>query len=196
MLRGIRKASANWLGRIVMGVVMSLLAASFAVWGINDIFRGFGRSTLASIGKTEIPIEQFRQTYNDRLRAYENQFRRVITPEQAKQIGLPRQVLSEMIAQAGLDERVHQMRLGISDAEISRRIVSNPSFQNAEGHFDRAKFDDVLRNLGLNERRFLADRRGLALRREIIDSVAGDIPVPKAWLAAIDQFQNQERSID
>jgi peptidyl-prolyl cis-trans isomerase D len=196
MLRGIRKASANWLGRIVMGVVMSLLAASFAVWGINDIFRGFGRSTLASIGKTEIPIEQYRQTYNDRLRAYENQFRRVITPEQAKQIGLPRQVLSEMIAQAGLDERVHQMRLGISDAEISRRIVSNPSFQNAEGHFDRAKFDDALRNLGLNEQRFIADRRGLALRREIIDSVAGDIPVPKPWLAAIDQFQNQARSID
>ena len=65
MLRGIRKASANWLGRIVMGVVMTLLAGSFAVWGINDIFRGFGRSTVAKIGGTEIPIEQFRQTYTD-----------------------------------------------------------------------------------------------------------------------------------
>ena len=67
MLRGIRKASANWLGRIVMGVVMTVLAGSFAIWGINDIFRGFGRSYLAKIGDTEIPIEQFRQTYNDRL---------------------------------------------------------------------------------------------------------------------------------
>jgi peptidyl-prolyl cis-trans isomerase D len=195
MLRGIRKASANWLGRVVMGVVMSLLAASFAVWGINDIFRGFGRSTLASIGKTEIPIEQFRRTYNDRLQALGNQYHRVITPEQANQLGLPRQVLSEMIAQAGLDERVRQMRLGISDAEISRRIVTNPSFQNAEGHFDRAKFEDALRNIGFNEQRFIADRRSTALRREIIDSVAGDIAVPTAWLAAINQFQNQERSI-
>ena len=67
MLRGIRKASANWLGRAVMGGVMGLLALSFAVWGINDIFRGFGRSTLAKIGGTEIPIELFRQTYNERL---------------------------------------------------------------------------------------------------------------------------------
>src|SRR5204862_4277620 len=67
MLRGIRKASANWLGRAVMGGVMGLLALSFAVWGINDIFRGFGRSTLAKIGGTEIPIESFRQTYNERL---------------------------------------------------------------------------------------------------------------------------------
>ena len=47
MLRGIRTASTNWLGRTVMAVVMGLLAASFAIWGINDIFRGFGRSTLA-----------------------------------------------------------------------------------------------------------------------------------------------------
>ena len=73
MLRGIRKASANWLGRAVMGVVMGLLAASFAVWGINDIFRGFGRSTLAKIGGTEIAIDQFRRTYNERLQRFGNQ---------------------------------------------------------------------------------------------------------------------------
>src|SRR6185503_14707480 len=35
MLRGIRTSSTNWLGRTVMGVVMGLLALSFAVWGIN-----------------------------------------------------------------------------------------------------------------------------------------------------------------
>ena len=55
MLRGIRKTSENWLGRTVMGVVMSVLAGSFAIWGINDIFRGFGRSSLAKIGDSEIP---------------------------------------------------------------------------------------------------------------------------------------------
>ncbi len=54
MLRGIRKASANWLGRIVMGVVMGLLAVVFALWGINDIFRNFGRSSLAKVGEIEI----------------------------------------------------------------------------------------------------------------------------------------------
>ena len=55
MLRGIRKASSNWLGRIVMGVVMTVLAASFAIWGINDIFRGFSNSSLAKIGNFTTP---------------------------------------------------------------------------------------------------------------------------------------------
>ena len=128
MLRGIRKASANWLGRTVMGVVMSLLAASFAVWGINDIFRGFGRSTLAKIGGTEIPIEQFRRAYTDRMERVGRQIGRPLTPEQANSIGLDRQVLAEMITEAGLDQRARQMRLGISDAEIVRRITTDPAF--------------------------------------------------------------------
>ena len=102
MLRGIRKASANWLGRAVMGVVMGLLAASFAVWGINDIFRGFGRSTLAKVGHTEIPIELFRSTYNEHLRQLEREIGHPVPPEQANALGLDRQVLSSMVAEAGL----------------------------------------------------------------------------------------------
>ncbi|HJZ19324.1 MAG TPA: SurA N-terminal domain-containing protein, partial [Bradyrhizobium sp.] len=66
MLRGIRKASSNWLGKIIMTVAMGALIVSFGVWGIADIFRGFGQSTLAKVGRTEISAEQFRQIYNDR----------------------------------------------------------------------------------------------------------------------------------
>jgi peptidyl-prolyl cis-trans isomerase D len=195
MLRGIRNASHTWLGRIVMGAVMFLLAGIFALWGINDIFRGFGRTTVAKIGNTEIPIEQFRQTYNDRLQQLEQQMRRPITPQQASAFGLDRQVLSEMVAQAGLDQRAKQMGLGISDAEIARRITSNPQFQTTGGQFDRARFQDALLNANLTEQRFVADARGNTLRRQIIDSVSGTIPVPKTWLNAINQFQNEERSI-
>jgi peptidyl-prolyl cis-trans isomerase D len=195
MLRGIRKASANWLGRIVMGVVMTLLAGSFAVWGINDIFRGFGRSTVAKIGSNEIPIEQFRQTYNDALQMLGRQSGHVITPDEAMARGVPRQVLSEMVAEAGLNERARQMRLGVSDEEVSRRIVTNPQFQSQQGQFDRARFEDAMRNTGFNEKRFVAEQRNLTLRRQIIDSVSGNIPLPNAWLDAINQFQNQERSI-
>ena len=61
MLRGLRKASSNWLGKVVMAAVVGFLVISFAIWGIGDIFRGFGRSTVAKIGRTEVTIEQFRQ---------------------------------------------------------------------------------------------------------------------------------------
>ena len=60
MLRGIHKASSTWLGKAVMAVIMGGLIVSFAIWGIGDIFRGFGVNSVAKIGGSEISIEQFR----------------------------------------------------------------------------------------------------------------------------------------
>jgi peptidyl-prolyl cis-trans isomerase D len=196
MLRGIRNASATWLGRLVMGAVMSLLAAIFAIWGINDIFRGFGRSALAKIGGTEIQIEQFRRTYNDRLQLIGRQLGRPLTQEQANAFGLDRQVLAEMVAEAGLDQRARQMRLGVSDDEVVSRITSDKVFQTPNGKFDRARFEQVLRSAGYTEQRFVAEQRRMMLRRQIIDTIAGDLVVPKAWLAAINQYQNEQRNIE
>ena len=36
MLRGIQNATRNWLGRAITGVILGLIAISFAVWGIGD----------------------------------------------------------------------------------------------------------------------------------------------------------------
>jgi peptidyl-prolyl cis-trans isomerase D len=196
MLRGIRKASENWLGRGLMAVVMTLLAGSFAVWGINDIFRGFGRAGLAKIGDAEISIDRFKQNYQDRLQQISRELGRPLPADRASALGLDRQVLGEMIAQAGLDQRVHQMGLGLSDADIARRITSDPKLQNTNGQFDRAKFELILRNMGYSEQRFVAEQRQDILRRQILGSVAADLAVPKAWLEALNQFENQQRSIE
>jgi peptidyl-prolyl cis-trans isomerase D len=196
MLRGIRKASSNWLGRAVMGVVMGMLALSFVVWGIADIFRGFGRSTVAKVGDTEISIDLFRQTYTDRLQQLGRQFGRPITPEQARSLGLDRQLLSEMLAQAAVDERARQMRLAVADSEIARRITSDPTFQTTTGQFDRVRFEQLLRNAGFTEQRFVDEQKRNTIRRQIVETVSGGLTVPKTWIDAINRFQNEQRSIE
>ncbi len=196
MLRGIRKASTNWLGRAVMGVVLGLLVVSFAIWGINDIFRGFGRSTLAKVGHAEIGVDQFRRAYQDRVQQIQRQVGHPLPPEQIKAIGLDRQVLSSMIAESALDQRARQMRLGVSDAEVVHQITTDKVFLGLNGKFDRPRFEQILRDAGYNEQRFMSEQRSVTLRRQIIESLAGGLQVPNAWLTAINQFQNQERSIE
>jgi peptidyl-prolyl cis-trans isomerase D len=111
MLRGLRKASSNWLGKAVMAAVVGFLVISFAIWGIGDIFRGFGRSTVAKIGRTEITIEQFRLQYNDKLQQYARQFGRPISSDQARAMGLDRLVIAQLIADIVLDERARALGL-------------------------------------------------------------------------------------
>ena len=133
MLRGSRTASSNWLGRIVMGVVLGLIAVSFAIWGIGDIFRGFGRSTVAKIGSTEITVDQFRQLYNDRLQQIGRQFGRPITQEQARELRVDQQLAGQLVAEAALDQRARQLRLNLSNEEVARQIMADPSFKGPSG---------------------------------------------------------------
>ncbi len=196
MLRGLHEASQNWLGKLVMAAVMGLITISFAIWGIGDIFRGFGMSTVAKVGRTDIGIDQFRTYYNDQLQQFGRQMRRSITPDQARALGLDRQIASKLIAETALDERARQLKLGISDAEISRRITTDPIFQGPTGQFDPARFDMMIRQAGYNEQRFVAEERQRNLRREIAGSVSGAVKTPTILLEAVNRFQNETRTVE
>jgi peptidyl-prolyl cis-trans isomerase D len=195
MLRSVRKASETWLGRIVMGVVMTLLAGVFAIWGINDIFHGYGSTAVAKVGGTEIPAQLFSQTYNEQLQELSRRAGRNITSEQAMALGLDRQVLSRLVAEAGLDQLAQRMRLGIPTAEIARQVMSDPHFQTPDGKFEHALFQNFLQNAGFSEQRYFQELQRSIPRRQITDSISGGIAVPQAFAKAINEFQNQQRGI-
>ena len=196
MLRGIHKASSTWLGKAVMAAVMGVIAVSFAIWGIGDIFRGFGRNAVATVGGTEISIEQFRQFYNDRLQQLGRQVGRPITPDEARARGLDRQLLAQLVAETTIDEQAKQLRLGIDNAEIAKRITSDPSFRGANGQFDRQRFEQIIRQAGFTESRFIEEQRRSMLRRQLAQSITGDLKVPATALAALNQYQNEKRQIE
>ncbi|MGZ8388371.1 MAG: SurA N-terminal domain-containing protein [Rhodoplanes sp.] len=196
MLRGLKKASANWIGKAVMGAVVLFLVLSFVVWGIGDIFRGFGVSTVAQVGSTEITVEQFRQFYNDRLQQVARRVGRPITPDQARASGLDRQILNQLIAEAVLDERARQIGLGMSDAEVARQITQDPAFRGPAGQFDQQRFLYLIRQAGFTEQRFIAEQRRAALRRQLVSAIDGDLKAPQAAADISNRFENEERSIE
>jgi peptidyl-prolyl cis-trans isomerase D len=179
-----------------MAVILGLIAVSFAIWGIGDIFRGFGQSTVATVGSTEIRIDQFRQLYQDRMQQLGRNLGRPILPDQARALGLDRQVLMQMITETMVDEQTRALRLGISDAEIARRITEDPNFRSITGQFDRLRFEQALRNAGYSEARFLDEQHRNILRKQLVGTIGGNVIVPKAALEAFHRFQNEERAID
>jgi len=179
-----------------MAAVVGFLVISFAIWGIGDIFRGFGRSTVAKIGHTEITIEQFRNLYNDRLQQYARQFGRPITPEQARAIGLDRLVIGQLVSEIMLDERAHALGLALSDAEVAKEITNDPSFRGPSGQFDRQRFEQTIRAAGYTEGRFVAEQRRRLLRRELAGTIASGLNAPKALVEAMNRYQNEQRSIE
>jgi peptidyl-prolyl cis-trans isomerase D len=191
-----RKASSNWLGKTIMAVVMGVLIVSFGFWGIADIFRGFGQSTLATVGHTEISVNEFRQLYTDRLQQIGRQFGRPLTMDQARAFGFDRQVLQQTIAEATLDEQARRLGLGQSDAETMRTIFADPSFKSVGGSFDPARFQATIRQYGFSEQRYVADQRKVSLRRQIAGAISAGLEPPKTMIEALSRFQSEQRSIE
>ncbi|MBR0817728.1 peptidylprolyl isomerase [Bradyrhizobium liaoningense] len=196
MLRGMRKASSNWLGKTIMAVVMGVLIISFGVWGIADIFKGFGQSTVAKVGSTEISLNEFRQTYTDRLQQISRQFGRPLTPDQARAFGLDRQVLQQTIAEAALDEEARRLGLGQSDEQIRQVIMNDPNFKGVGGSFDPNRFQAVIRNFGYTEQRYVSEQRKVSLRRQITGTIGAGLEPPKAMIDVLTRFQNEQRAIE
>jgi peptidyl-prolyl cis-trans isomerase D len=191
-----RKASSNWLGKTIMAAVMGVLILSFAVWGIADIFKGFGQSTLAKIGRTEISTEQFRQLYTEKLQQIGRQFGRPLTMDQARAFGLDRQVLQQVIAEAAFDDNARQLGLGQSDAQTMRMIYSDPNFKGVSGNFDPARFQATIRQVGYTEQRYIADQRRVSLRRQIANTITAGLEPPKTLIDALVRFQSEQRTIE
>ena len=196
MLRGLRKASSNWLGKVVMAAVVGFLIISFGIWGSGDIFRGFGVSAVAKVGRTEISIEQFRTRYNEQLQQLGRQLGRPVTPDQARAFGLDQQTLGQMIASAALDERARQLRLGISNEAVAKQITSDPAFRGFNGEFDRNTFLQRIRDIGYTEQRFVFEQRQTTLRRQIAEAVGAGITPPKVAAEALGHYRGEERSIE
>src|SRR6202158_4048980 len=196
MLRGMRKASSNWLGKIIMATVMGVLIISFGVWGIADIFKGFGQSPLAKVGRTEISAEQFRQLYTEKLQQSGRQFGRPLTMDQARAFGLDRQLLQQTIAEAAFDEEARRIGLGQSDAETMRMIFGDPNFKGVTGAFDPGRFQATIRQFGFTEQRYIADQRRVSLRRQIAGTISAGLEPPKFLIEALSRFQNEQRGIE
>lgn len=196
MLDGMRKAAQTWLGKAVLTLMFGFLILSFAVWGIGDIFRGFGQGKVASVGGTEISAEEFRYEYQTQLQRLQQMTRQAVTNEQARAFGLDTQVLGRLVSEAILDRRAKELGLAMSDESVRDAVFKDPEFAGPTGSYDRAVFLDKLRNAGLDEKRFAAKLRSSYLRQELTGSLVAGLKLPQTMLKSVFRYANETRSVE
>jgi peptidyl-prolyl cis-trans isomerase D len=196
MLESIRNASQGFVGKTIMTIVMGLIIVSFVIWGVGDMLRGFSPSTVASVGSAKISAQDYKVAYDRAIQQYQRRFKRPFTNEEARQIGLDRSVLQQLVNEAAVDEEARKLGLGISDEALRGVITSNPSFHDKAGAFDPALLANALRNMDMNERGFVSELRQQVLRQFIVGALATGVTAPKAEVTAEADYQGQTRSAD
>ncbi|WP_417683745.1 SurA N-terminal domain-containing protein [Roseibium sp.] len=191
MLDALRKGAGTWVAKLFI----ALLVASFAVWGVADIFQGFGRNVAAKVGNTDISLFQFDRTYRQDLNNLGRQIGRPLSTTEGAQFGIPQQTLGKLVAEAAMNEKAKEFNLGISDEMLAELIQKEPAFQRAGGGYDRAQLQQALRNAGITEDEYVVERRQLAERQQIAEGISGAMGTPTAYLEAMHAYQAETRDV-
>ena len=117
-------------------------------------------------------------------------------PNRPRTLGLDRIVITQLISDVALDERVRALGLNVSDAEVIKRITSDSSFQGPNGQFDRFRFEQIIRQAGYTEARFISEQRRQMLRRQLATTIVSGNVVSKAMIEAANRYQNEQRAIE
>ncbi len=192
MLDALRRGANSW----VLKPLLILLVLAFVVWGVADVFTGGGRATsIASVGSSEISVEEYQSTYGAVMNNLARRFGRRPTAEEARLRGIDRAVLEDLVNGATLDQQVRQLGLALSQKTIAAAIEKDPGLQGPDGKFDRPSFENFLREVGYNERGYLNLRRREELRQQLTQSMFQDLPISSTLTGLVHQWREETRTV-
>lgn len=186
MLQQMRKYTKSWVASLFLG----LLALSFGVWGIADVFRGNSDTSVASVGGTKIPIEAYQQSY----RALSRQLAKNGDLPASEQKALGKRALDGIIDQTAVDNYVHRYGLTVADQTVSARIRAIPQFIGPLGTFDRNQMERVLYASGFTEEGFIQLIRDEMARDQFLSAGASGLGLPEGYAKAFFDYLNEVRS--
>lgn len=186
----LRKGTGRFLGLILV----CLLVVSFGVWGIADIFTGYGSQTLIRVGDTDINTQGYLRAQQDVLRSMSQQVKRSLSLQEARALGLENRVLERVIGGAAVDTHAKHLGLAISDDALLAKIMSDPVFQDSAGNFNPIAFQQGLRRISMNEAGYIYSLREQNLRRQLLTTVGDASNSPQVLVDALNQF-NEERRV-
>jgi peptidyl-prolyl cis-trans isomerase D len=190
MLDAIRKRTASFVVKLLMGV----LALSFALWGIGDMFTGGQDPAVAEVGGTKITASQLQAEYARTLDYWQRATGGQIDAEQARAFGIVNQALETLVTRALLRQEVEAIGIGAPDSRVREMITSNESFRSPAGIFDRTIYQAVLRQNRLTEDQYEIGIREDYARGQLMDSLASGLVTPKIAVDTIREFRGEERT--
>lgn len=191
MLEALRNATGGWIAKIFIG----LLVMSFAVWGVADIFGGFGAATVATVDDTEISSVEYQTEFQREMRALGNRLGRNINFEDARKMGLNTQVLLRLIGDASIETQANSLGLGITSRAVTGRVMREAAFKDTNGRFSQERFYQLLQANGLSEQEFMTRQYRALILEQLTGTVSSSPQVPRTMLDVANKFRNETRKL-
>ena len=174
-------------------VVIAAFVASLFVFGATGSKFGGGepRDSVATVNGETIPIERFQRRYQSYVEAYAQIYRDRFSTELAERMGLPQQVLGDLVQEALIVQRATAEGLSVSDEELNARIHAIPLFQE-NGRFVLKRYQDTLKRRGYTPSAFESEIRREMTRAKVETAVRNGVKVSESELEQAFRLRREE----
>ena len=110
----------KWVLWLVIAVFVIFV---FVDWGMGSSRGGGGIDFAAKVGSSKITEMEFRREYVQAEERYRQMYGQSFSPELARAMKLPSQVLNSLVDRRLLRGETERLGLSVSDAEVTARIL-------------------------------------------------------------------------
>src|SRR5262244_1265273 len=174
-------------------VIIAAFVASLFVFGSSGsrMNGGEARDRVATVNGESIPIERFQRRYQSYVEAYAQMYRDRFSTEMAERLGLPQQVLGDLVQEALIVQRANAEGLSISDEELNARIQAIPLFQE-NGRFVLKRYQDIVKRRGYTPAVFETEIRRELTRAKVETAIRSGVKVSEGELEQAFRLRREE----
>ncbi|MEO1494767.1 MAG: SurA N-terminal domain-containing protein [Pseudomonadota bacterium] len=191
MLDFLRRGVKSWVAKILL----LLLIASFAVWGIGDIFSFQRESSIASVGDTDISAQRFMDTMQRQRQLVSRQRGELVSFQTLRDADYDDLALNGLLRDAAFAEELRLREIAVSSDEVADAIRQNPTFQDGQGAFSQFIYQNRLSQEGYDPRMFEGLTRELLGQQILRDAVVSGTLAPTGMGEKIAAFRGEQRTI-
>lgn len=182
-------------GRLWVKALLTILVLSFAMWGIEGVFRGDPSSrAIAQVGDSKVTQADFQRQYQGALsRLREAAGGRGLNAEELQSLNIAGRVLERLIQETALQGEIQELQLRVTDQVVRERLQAIPAFQNNHHEFDRQVFQRTIRANGVTEGDFIQHLRNVLTHHQIFHTLGMGLKLPKVYQEEIFNALEQKR---
>ncbi len=188
----------KWLIITIWISTIAFVGAGFVGWGQYSY--GDKAGAIAKVGKIEITQGSLQKSYSRLYAKYNEMFQGNFDEEKAKQFGLQKQALEQLVQQALLLNLAASYNLELSDSELIAALTQQEYFFK-DGVFDKKSYKIVLSQNNLSTKEYEIDlRKDLLIQKLLkllpVETSENEINILNTLMNITDKINYKVLSLD
>lgn len=182
------------LNHFLVTILLGLLIAAFAIWGIGPGMLSGSNQYVAKVGDTEVSTNRFFNLVQQRAQALQIQFGgEFSTPQLVQMMRLDQQVLGQMIVDAAVKEHISSMGLRATDDQLAAELRNIEAFKMPGGGFSPELMQQALISNNISQLELFQDLRSAVTRTQLIDSFVVEDMISREMANELYTWQAERR---